>query len=531
MNPDRLRTSFIWKPMLIGGGTILLYAGVLASLARDWWFDENYSHGLLVPGVIALILWRELPELRTVWGKTDSRHGIPVLLFALALLLLGSLGAESYLQRLSLVILLSAIVVCFFGKRLLLNLWLPLLLLVFSIPIPQLLFNKIAFPLQLWASRIAELCMWLVGVPLVRSGNVIELVPLGATQVVALEVVEACSGIRSMMTLATLALLLAYFTTNWRKRVITSPRELMRDPLVWRSFILVILAVPIALVTNALRVAGTGVITYYYGLEVADGAWHGISGLGVFIFAFVLLACTNFILMKLYPTAESASKPAPADINADIVPKQMVLAIFTIILSAGVLVTWLEFRGEAEIVRRQLTSFPIYLDGTTKVGADTRLPEATENVLGVTDYVMRDYRTPSGQRLNLYIGYYKSQRTGATYHSPRNCLPGSGWELSDLGSVDITTASGKTFTANKYLVSRGDYKGLMIYWYQGRGRTNSSEYWDKMGTIVDSILLNRSDGAMIRIMGAIGSDEQSLLDEATSFTSAIATRLPLYVPN
>ncbi len=529
MNPESRRTPYIWKPLFIGGAAVFLYAGVLVKLTRDWWTDENYSHGLLVPVVIAFILLREISKLRLARQAPSANYGIPLLLIALALLFAGTLGAELYLQRISLVVFLSALIICFFGRRLLWNLWVPLVLLLLSIPVPQLLFNKVAFPLQLWASRLAEVCMSLVGIPAIRNGNIIELVPLGTTQVAALEVVEACSGIRSLMTLAALAVLLAYFTRSGRADVIGSPRELLRDPLVWRAFVLVLLAVPIALVTNALRVAGTGVVTYLYGVETAEGAWHDLSGFGVFVIAFILLAISNFVLLRCFPKSRSA--PNTPVVHHPPAPQQLVLTVFIMVLSAGVMINWLDQRGEVAMERRSLSRFPIYLDGTTMTGIESRFPEATEKVLGASDYVMRDYRSPAGQKLNLYIGYYRSQRTGTTYHSPRNCLPGTGWEMKELDPVEITTADGGTFTANKYMVKRGDYRGLMIYWYQGRGRTNSSEYWDKLGTIADSVLKNRSDGAMVRIMTQVGSDERAALEEAVSFSSIVAARLPLYVPN
>ena len=196
-----------------------LYASVLVKLGRDWWSDENYSHGLLVPFVIALIVWKEWDSLRaSIKGGAVWLGGI-VIIFAILLLLAGTLGAELFTQRISMVLAIAGIIVYFFGTRILQLLLMPFVLLLLAIPIPQIVFNRIAFPLQIWASQMAAWGIRIFQVPAVRSGNVIDILPRGATQTISLEVVEACSGIRSLMTLMTLALVLAYFTRESDHRV------------------------------------------------------------------------------------------------------------------------------------------------------------------------------------------------------------------------------------------------------------------------------------------------------------------------
>src|SRR6185369_9279941 len=216
MNSDTINLKTIWKPALIGLVLVFLYANVLAKLGYDWWTDENYSHGLLVPFVIAFILWLEFDELKKEVRSPRFWLGGSTILLALAVLLGGTLGAELFTQRVSLALILGGIVVYFFGTQILKLLVVPFALLLLSIPIPQIIFNKIAFPLQIYASEIAVWGIRLFEIPTVRKGNVFEILPRGATQVIALEVVEACSGIRSLMTLMTLALILAYFTRTKR---------------------------------------------------------------------------------------------------------------------------------------------------------------------------------------------------------------------------------------------------------------------------------------------------------------------------
>ena len=151
-------------------------------------------------------------------------------------------------------------------------------------------------------------------------------------------------------------------------------------------------------------------------------------------------------------------------------------------------------------------------------------------VLRASDYLLRDFRKPDGQVANLYVGYYASQRTGATYHSPLNCLPGSGWILSEPGKATITLPDGTSFIANKYVIQNGDYKSFMIYWYQGRGRNVASEYWGKIYTVLDSVRLRRSDGAMVRVTVPFHDSEAVAQQAAIEFASAASSVLPQFVP-
>jgi exosortase len=287
----------LWKPLVIAAAVAFVYAGVLARLGRFWWNDENYSHGLLIPFIIGYILWSERATLAAEPKRPSPLWGGAAVLAALLMLWVGTAGAEIFTQRTSLVVLLAGVTVYFWGARLLRFAFVPLLLFFLAIPIPAIIFNKIAFPLQLFASRSAVWAMRACDIPVLRDGNVIELMPLNSTTTKKLEVVEACSGIRSLMTLVTLAVVFAYFTSpddsggrsNW------SPRSWG----FWRAVVIVLAAVPIAIVTNAARVSGTGVLAHYYGTEVADGFFHSFSGWVVYVVAFLLLFAVGWLLDRV----------------------------------------------------------------------------------------------------------------------------------------------------------------------------------------------------------------------------------------
>jgi EpsI family protein len=205
-------------------------------------------------------------------------------------------------------------------------------------------------------------------------------------------------------------------------------------------------------------------------------------------------------------------------------------ALLVLILVAGALVNTWSYLGEAHVDRKELKDFPETVGSWQKTGTDQILDEPTLEVLRASDYLLRDFRKPGGQVANLYVGYYASQRTGATYHSPLNCLPGSGWILSEPGKATITLPDGSSFIANKYVIQNGDYKSFMIYWYQGRGRNVASEYWGKIYTVLDSVRLRRSDGAMVRVTVPFRDSEAAAQQAAIEFASAASTVLPQYVP-
>lgn len=204
--------------------------------------------------------------------------------------------------------------------------------------------------------------------------------------------------------------------------------------------------------------------------------------------------------------------------------------LLVLILVAGALVNTWSYLGEAHVDRRELKEFPQTVGSWQRTGTDQILDEPTLKVLRASDYLLRDFRKPDGQVANLYVGYYASQRTGATYHSPLNCLPGSGWILSEPGKATIKLPDGSTFIANKYVIQNGDYKSFMIYWYQGRGRNVASEYWGKIYTVLDSVRLRRSDGAMVRVTVPFSDSEAAAQQAALEFASAASTVLPQFVP-
>ena len=204
--------------------------------------------------------------------------------------------------------------------------------------------------------------------------------------------------------------------------------------------------------------------------------------------------------------------------------------LLVLILVMGLFVNGWSYLGEAHVDRKELKNFPQTVGAWQKTGNDQIINDETMKVLRASDYLLRDFRKSDGPVANFYVGYYETQRSGVTYHSPLNCLPGSGWMLSAPGRATISLPDGSSFVANKYVIQNGDYKSLMVYWYQGRGRNVASEYWGKVYTVLDSVRLRRSDGALVRVTVPIASSEAEAEKSAIEFASAASAVLPEFVP-
>jgi len=272
----RKRREWIVWPGVLLALTVILYLAVLKALVLDWWGNPDYGHGFLVPLFSGYVLWRE----RKRWMNSEtqpSNFGFLVMVGAVVLLIGGSLGAELFTSRFSLLVLLAGMVLFLQGWKVLRAVSFPIAFLVLMIPIPVIVYNQITFPLQLIASRFATFWLELAQVPVLREGNVLILPNY------TLEVVEACSGIRSLMTLITLAIAYGYLVERRR----------------WVRYALPVLMVPIAIVSNAIRIMGTGFLTFHFGPKAAEGFFHEFSGWIIFLVSLVLMSVCHWILTKV----------------------------------------------------------------------------------------------------------------------------------------------------------------------------------------------------------------------------------------
>ncbi|MER3429176.1 MAG: EpsI family protein [Pyrinomonas sp.] len=207
------------------------------------------------------------------------------------------------------------------------------------------------------------------------------------------------------------------------------------------------------------------------------------------------------------------------------------ILVVALALSGAAIHLW-ERVGEAHVERAPLAEFPSEVGDWRQYGLDEKFDAETERVLGATDYLSRLYVSRDGQLASFYVGYYATQRTGKTYHSPLNCLPGSGWAMTEPARVLVRPPDAPPFEANRYIIQKGSDRQLLLYWYEGRGRSVASEYWGKIYTVLDSMRRRRSDGAMVRVIVPLrpGISEERALAIATDLAAKAYAHLPRFVP-
>lgn len=255
-----------WLPISLVLSVLALYGPILAKLIHDWWNDPNFSHGFFVPLFSAYLVWEKWGDIKRIPVR-GSWFGMIVVLGSLATMTAGVFGVELFLSRVSLILLIAGLVILFAGWQWLRALLFPWICLFLMVPIPTIVFNNITLPLQLLASRLASDLLPLFNVPVLRQGNVIQLPAM------PLEVAEACSGIRSLLSLTTLAIMYGYFL----------------EKSVAKRILLAVFAVPIAVAANAARIVGTGLMVQYWDPEKAVGFFHEFSGWVIFIVSLLLL--------------------------------------------------------------------------------------------------------------------------------------------------------------------------------------------------------------------------------------------------
>jgi exosortase len=271
-----------WQIAVLLTLLLWLYYPTLRHLVGQWWHDPNFSHGFFVPLFSAFVVWQERSALLRL-RLQPSLWGLFALAAALCILVVGQLGAELFLARISLLLALASLIVLFLGWNYFRASLFPWAFLLLMIPIPNIVFNQITFPLQLLASKVASTLLPWLGVPVLREGNVIVLPAM------ALEVADACSGIRSLMSLATLAIIYGYLIDS---------RTAVR-------VVLALSSVPIAVAANSLRVVGTGLLVQYWDPDKAQGFFHEFQGWLMFVASLVMLLALHRVLLLCWPEKEA----------------------------------------------------------------------------------------------------------------------------------------------------------------------------------------------------------------------------------
>jgi exosortase len=270
------RNRLIAHVAIVLASLTLLYWNVIVKLVNDWSTDDNYSHGFLIVPLALYLAWERRHQVLALSLK-PSPLGLLIVVASIAVLAAGTLGAELFLARISMIGVLVGAIVFLAGWQHLRVLVFPVAFLLLMVPMPAIIFNQITFPLQLLASQAGEFGLSALNIPVLREGNIIVLAHT------KLEVVEACSGIRSLVSLLTLGIVYSYFVDD-------------RAPVRWA---ISLSAIPVAIVSNAMRIAGTGVAAHYYGVEAAEGFFHSFSGWVVFVVAFAAILGVKQLVVQM----------------------------------------------------------------------------------------------------------------------------------------------------------------------------------------------------------------------------------------
>lgn len=485
---DRGSLPWIVTGLVLVATIVFLFDRGLALVARQW-SDPEYSHGWLIPVVTLFILWSRRGPILAERGA-GSWAGVLIVAAALGVFLLAEMAFVRRGPYLALVALLIGLGYAAVGRNAMRWALLPLLFLLFAFPLPGSVYVPLTTKLQLISSEIGAAMLRLAGISVYLDGNVIDL---GTHQ---LQVAEACSGLRYLFPLACFGFLCAW---------------LYKAPL-WAKALVLLAVIPITIVTNSGRIALTGVLMEMGFEEAAQGLMHDIEGWMIFIVALAFMFTLMWLLARLTGRRGGFSDLLDFDrLNGrlperrSVPPRGVPLPLVTcaaLLVAASVAYQPLTARAQNIPERPGLVTFPLRLAGwdghPIPIGGDEVLAG-----LGADDYLLVDYAAgDTAVPVNLWVAYYDEQLNDAGIHSPKDCLPGGGWEYVSIEGVDspVVGLDGKPFQINRGLIAKGRDQMVIYYWLELRGRKMTNDTLMKLYNLWDSFVLGRSDGALVRVM-------------------------------
>lgn len=519
--------SFLFTSALIVALLGYMYADSLVFLFSRWFGTEDYSHGIFVPVISGFLIWQSRHRLLEV-SKQQSWWGLAVIAVGLMLYVVGELSTLFVVLHFSLWVVIIGLAISLLGILGTKTIAFPLCYLLTAIPLPMFFYAGLSSNLQLWSSSLGVGCLQLVGVMAFREGNVIDLGP------VQLQVAEACSGIRYLLPLTSLAMLCAY---------------LFKDKM-WKRVVVVLSSVPISIMINGFRIGMIGLLVDLYGKGAAEGFYHLFEGWIIFMVSFGLLIMEMALLGKLGASVPGQSwskrltwrnqgvdaaravwlknssgnsfSPGPAYLCS-----VALFAPFTLFST-----TFMD-RKEVPPPRAAFVDFPMQIDGWQ--GAPLPLEQPYIDALRFDDYVLVDYRSQRQQPVNFYAAYYRSQKKGQSAHSPQSCLPGGGWEIESLTQRELPLSPGITepLRINRAVIQKGEQKQLVLYWFKQRDRNLTDEYLVKLYLLWDAFSRQRTDGALVRLASLVGPGEsEAIVDQRLQkLAVAISRELTRFVPD
>ena len=511
--------------ILILWGLALLLLGLVFHESLDemsgiWMGSEEYSHGFFIPIISIYLIWLQRHELSFVKDFKASILGLSILLLGLLLFLLGGLATIRTIQHYAFIVAVTGIFAAAFGRQGLKTAWVPLVFLLFMVPFPNFILNNLSSKLQLISSWLGVEFIRACDIMVYLEGNVIDL---GGYK---LQVVEACSGLRYLFPLASLSFLCAY---------------LFKGPF-WQKLLIFLSSMPLTIFMNSFRIGVIGLLVNSWGTDMAEGFLHDFEGWAVFLLCMVLLFIEMWFFSRLNgnKTAFSELVQLPNEWFSAGKTSQMafhlnksVFAALGLIVLVGV--SGQLVRGGEDIIpqRKAFLDFPLQLSGWQ--GQRDFIDQQYLDTLKLSDYIVMNYLASDAKSsVNFYTAYYASQRKGASVHSPRSCIPGDGWQITSFGQREFPNLEiqGVPLHINRAVIEKGEYKQLVYYWFQQRGRSMTNEYLVKWYLFYDAITLQRTDGALVRLVTSLdkGQDIAVADQRLQAFMKELVTVLPEYLP-
>ncbi|MBI3560671.1 MAG: VPLPA-CTERM-specific exosortase XrtD [Gammaproteobacteria bacterium] len=480
------------------------------------WGMEEYSHAYLLPFISGYFIWSKKYWLQRMTFN-GSWAGMAIVLGGVLLYIFGELSSLYVIVQYSFVITLSGVVIAITSFQAARKIWPAFVLLLFMVPLPNYLQQLLSAKLQLLSSEMGVAVIRLFGISVYLEGNVIDL------GVMKLQVVEACSGLRYLFPLMALGFIAAVL---YREKT-------------WKRLLIFFSTIPITVLMNSIRIGLVGVTVEYWGREAALGFLHDFEGWVVFMISTVVLMLEMWLLLKIGKQKRSLRQvfsleaiPAPPP-NSQVVTRNLprtTVPLMALLLAGLTAALTLPHREEIQPPRLAFTQFPNPISAW--VLRTSSIDKIYLDSLKLTDYYVGDYLTPSGADINLYMAYYASQRKGESVHSPTTCIPAGGWRIQTISTKTIKTAD-STVPVNRAIVQQGENQQLVYYWFPQRGRRISNEYLAKWYIFQDSIMLNRTDGGLVRISTVINHTHpvEQAEAEMQELLRAIEPLITNYIPS
>jgi exosortase D (VPLPA-CTERM-specific) len=504
------RALFVLIALLV---SIAAFSGALLELVRRWIAQEEYSHGFLIPVVAAWLLWRRREAVLANIGQ-PSWTGPLLILLAMGMHVIGGLSALFVFSQVGFVIALMGIALSAGGRPLLRVTFVPIVFLLFAIPLPYFIDSVLTLQLQFISSELGTYFIRMFQIPVYLEGNIIDL------GYYKLQVVEACSGLRYLYPLLSLGFLAAY---------------LFQAP-IWQRALVFLSTIPITIVMNGFRIGMVGVTVDRWGIQMADEALHFFEGWIIFLACSGLLAGEMYLLARFSGKAifevfdvPKANASSPLGLRTKTAGLFPILTGLFLLFAVGLAVSFISGRSEIVPERTRFALFPSQIGQWQ--GHASLLDPATEQFLGLDDYILSDYSRADGKPVNFYVAYYASQRAGESPHSPIVCIPGGGWLITQFERTSYADL-GMELPLNRVIIEKNATKELVYYWFDERGRKIANEYWSKWYLLTDAIIKNRTDGSLVRLSTQLftGESERDADKRLQSFMREVVPSLAQYLP-